>query len=115
MRCELENCQINALPIENTITCAIYLLVLYNAFTIFLLHWHYIFTIFSLVVFLCIISQLAAQNGYADIIKLLVESGRADVQERNTTTGKISSMSSWKFCTLRVCACTSLVVIGDLY
>lgn len=100
VRCELENCQINALPIENTITCAIYLLVLCNVFTIFLPHWHHIFIgCFSLYT----ISQLAAQNGYADIIKLLVESGRADVQERNTTTGKFSSMSSWKICTLRVC------------
>ena len=34
--------------------------------------------------------QLAARNGYAEAIKLLVEKGGADVQERNATTGWVA-------------------------
>lgn len=35
-------------------------------------------------------SQLAARNGQPDVIRLLVEKGGADVQERNATTGWVA-------------------------
>ncbi len=34
--------------------------------------------------------QLAARNGHADSIRVLVEKGGADVQERNATTGWVA-------------------------
>ncbi len=40
---------------------------------------------------ICNLLQLAARNGHSNIIKLLVETGGADVQERNMTTGRYST------------------------
>lgn len=34
--------------------------------------------------------QLAARNGHPDVIRLLVDKGGADVQERNATTGWVA-------------------------
>lgn len=34
--------------------------------------------------------QLAARNGFSDAVRLLVEKGGADVQERNASTGWVA-------------------------
>ena len=34
--------------------------------------------------------QLAARNGHAEAVRMLVEKGGADVQERNATTGWVA-------------------------
>ena len=35
-------------------------------------------------------SQLASRNGFHEVVRLLVEKGGADVQERNATTGWVA-------------------------
>ena len=39
---------------------------------------------------MCVPAQLAARNGYHEAVRLLVEKGGADVQERNATTGWVA-------------------------
>lgn len=34
--------------------------------------------------------QLAARNGHADAVRMMVEKGGADIQERNATTGWVA-------------------------
>ena len=57
--------------------------------------------------------QLAARNGYPDAIRLLVEKGRADVQERNATTGWVA-MHEAAFRGHVECVKVSLLVVSVL-
>ena len=39
---------------------------------------------------MCHCVQLASRNGFHEVVRLLVEKGGADVQERNATTGWVA-------------------------